>query len=124
MSTSKGRDLAARLAPAIGYTRAIDETCSLIARHATSYERIQQRWCNDEMSDAETARVEAREARLERRIADLVADLPATDDGPWSVTFEGDPRGYVVKITAPGAAEQAIRANTIVGSDTRAVGVA
>lgn len=100
-TTNRGRLLARKLAPWIGSTHAIDATCSLIARHATTYARIQEAWCNEEMGERRTARLEAQESRLERRIVDLVADLPATDDGPWRVRFDGDPRGFAVRICAP-----------------------
>lgn len=100
-TTNRGRLLAHKLAPWIGSTHAIDATCSLIARHATTYAHIQEAWCNDEMSEQTADRLAAKEARLERRIVDLVADLPAADDGPWSVRFDGDPRGWVVRIKAP-----------------------
>lgn len=99
--TSSGDKLASYLAPVLGYTHAIRETCSLIARHAKTYARIQEMWCSVEMSDAETARVERQEFLIEQRIRSLVADLPHSDDGPWSVEFSGDPRGYTVRLTCP-----------------------
>lgn len=107
--TAAGYRLAAKLAPAIGSTEQIARTCSLIARSAATYARIQEMRCNVEMDDRTTARMEEREAGLERRIRELVQDLPATDDGPFTVTFGGDPRGYCVKITAPGESGRILR---------------
>lgn len=111
--TAKGRELAGKLNPAIGTTRDIERTCSLIARHATSHHGIAELLCNggtyshethnvpDDVRNARIAWGEAREDTLERRISDLVASLPQTDDGPWDVLFGGDPRGCTVKLTAP-----------------------
>lgn len=101
--TRKGEELASKLNPAIGTTREIRETCSLIARHAQTHGHIQEMWCSVEMSDRQTARVEARETNLERRITALVDSLPETDEGPFKVKFGGDPSGYTVKIIAPGS---------------------
>lgn len=103
--TERGRKLAWRLNPFIGTTGAIERTASLIARHAVTHDRIQQRWCNEEMSDRATARLERQEAQLEQRIAKLVESLPETDTGPFTVKFEGDPRGYTVKIVTPDGQE-------------------
>lgn len=99
--TKRGDELANILSRELGTTREIRGLCALIARHARTHERIQETWCNDEMSDKATARLEAREARLEARIADLVATLPHTDHGPFTVRFDGDPRGHTVKIICP-----------------------
>jgi hypothetical protein len=108
MATNKGRELAFKLAPAIGTTRAITETCSLICRHATTHHRLQEQACNGYQTydgswdEAASNRADAREEKIEARIRSLVQDLPATDDGPFGVVFQGDPRGCTVKITAPG----------------------
>ncbi len=103
--TQRGRNLAWKINPFVGTTSAIEETCSLLARHAASYSRIQEAWCSVEMSDAATARLEAKESALEARIGSLVQDLPAPDDGPWRVVFEGDPRGWTVRIVTPDGRE-------------------
>jgi hypothetical protein len=99
--TKKGYELAFRLNPYLGTTNRIAETCSLIARHATTYAWIQERWCNVEMSERETAALEAKEDRLEERITDLVNDLPWTETGQIRVQFDGDPRAYVVRLLVP-----------------------
>jgi hypothetical protein len=101
-TTERGWRLAHKLNPAIGTTSAIAETCSLIARHARTHGHIQETWCSVEMSDRQTARLEKREAQLEARITRLVEDLPETDEGPITVLFGGDPRGYTVKLVMPG----------------------
>lgn len=85
----------------IGWTSGISATADALVRAARSYSVIQERWCNEEMSDDTTARLEARETRLEERISSLVQDLPSHDSGAWAVRFDGDPRGYVVRIIAP-----------------------
>lgn len=105
--TNKGSKIAWRLNPAIGTTREIEETCSLIHRHAVTYSRIQEVWCNDELTDTQSGRLEHREKLLERRITDLVESLPHADanehgqGGAWRVRFSGDPRGNTVRIIPP-----------------------
>jgi hypothetical protein len=99
--TKKGYELAWRLNPYIGTTNRIAETCSLIARHAITYARIQEWWCNEEMADPAVKALEAKEDRLEERITDLVNDLPWTETGQIRVQFDGDPRAYVVRLLVP-----------------------
>jgi hypothetical protein len=99
--TKKGYELAFRLNPYLGTTNHIAETCSLIARHATTYAWIQERWCNDEMPESQVKALEAKEAWLEARIIDLAIDLPLTDQGRIWVQFDGDPRAYVVRLLVP-----------------------
>jgi hypothetical protein len=121
MITRKGRELADKLNPAIGTTSETQRTCSLIARHATTYQRIQEMLANGGTYGHETraipdavrnCRIEEGEAQcevIEARIADLVRDLPETDDGPFGVIVGGDPRGCcTVKITAPGLARDLV----------------
>ena len=98
--TNKGRKLAGRIERYVGYTTGIAETCSLISRHAQTYDRIQELWCNEEMSDRRRELLERKEAQLEARIRTLVGELPGWDDenqrGEWRVRFGGDPRGATV----------------------------
>lgn len=96
--TSKGRELAWKLNPAIGSTRGIEETCSLIARYATTYQQYAETACNRSLSEWEESRVEW----LECRITALIESLPETDAGSFGPYFQGDPRGYTVGLTAPG----------------------
>lgn len=99
--TAPGSQLAWKLNPYIGTTAAIAETCSLLTRHGKTLDGIQVRWCNDEMSDRATAALEAREKRIEDRMRDLTDMLPHTDDGPWRIQFDGDPRGFTSRLIAP-----------------------
>lgn len=112
MITAKGRELADKLNPAIGTTSEIARTCSLIARHATTHHGLQELICNggtysgeyDAPDDVRNRRLEwanARDEAIERRITELAESLPWTDDGPFGATFQGDPRGCTVLLTAP-----------------------
>jgi hypothetical protein len=94
--TTRGKLLAGQLAQYIGYTGAITATCSLIARHAKSLDTIAVRVCNDAWADQDA--LDKKWDRLVARITELVAELPASDGGPITAEFQGDPRGYVVKL--------------------------
>jgi hypothetical protein len=77
----------------------VPASVATIVRHnAARYATIQERWCNEEMSDRATARLEATEQRIEARITDLLA--------PYGIIphFSGDPRGFCVKLTLPDGA--------------------
>jgi len=63
-----------------------------LLRAARGLSRIAERQCSEEMSDESRALVEAREKGLEKSITALAAVYGA------KVTFDGDPRGYVVKL--------------------------
>ncbi len=113
--TNKGRELALKLAPYMGSTYAITSTCSAICRAATTYARIQEESCNgpgDWIVNGSNsgpaierwqARIDKREAELERRLAALVANLQTVNGEPCRVVFNGDPRGATVKVKVPGA---------------------
>lgn len=118
MATKRGYELAANLAGAIGYTNAIAETCSLIARHERTLHRYAEIECNgsmpwqergEHMSEEQTEWLEKRIEQLQARVTRLVEDLPHTDDGPFIVIFNGDPRGAAVKLNAPGASSDLLR---------------
>jgi hypothetical protein len=94
--TVRGKLLAGELAQYIGYTGAITATCSLIARHARTLENDAVAVCND--SNADQEKIDSRWDRLTARIADLVRELPESDGGPITAQFQGDPRGYIVKL--------------------------
>lgn len=116
------------IAALIGNGFLLSEIHSLL-RKAKSLSGIAERQCSEEMSPEETARVEKREAFLERSIAKIVSTRNArvgkTADevekliggeeglGRVSVTFDGDPRGYVVKLHLPDGAY-----NTLGGRET------
>lgn len=83
--------------------------CSLIRRHAVTYQRIQEMACechpamnnpNIDISIAHRLQarrevwLEKREEQLEKRITVLVSIIPEID----SVSFQGDPRGMCVKL--------------------------
>ena len=103
--TNNGRKLADQLGCYVGWTSNITLTCSEITRAARSYCTIQERWCSEEMDDATTEKLEARETRLEEKLSSLVQDLPETDDGPFVLRLEGDPRGHTVRLIAPDGRE-------------------
>ena len=94
--TVRGRLLAGELAQYIGYTGAITATCSLIARHARTLENDAIAVCNDAYADQD--KLDKRWDRLTARISDLAAELPESDGGPIRAEFQGDPRGYIVKL--------------------------
>lgn len=76
----------------IGEQRCL-ENCSLIARHAVTLHHYAEAACNRELSKAEERKVEL----LEARVRVLVAQL---GEG-FRVRFNGDPRGFAVKIQNP-----------------------
>lgn len=98
MITKRGNELASQLNPYLGTTEAIRETCSKIARLATTHARLQETACNRSLTRYECQR----EEQVETRIRDHVANLPGTDNGPITVKFSGDPRGFTVKLVVPG----------------------
>ena len=114
MTTMKGYSLAYGLMQFgdYGTTQGIADTCSLISRHAATYARIAEDLCNVDYSDRPGMqdRVEAKADWCEARITRLVEDLPAFDDGRvWTVQFDGDPRGWVVRLRHPDADEYGTR---------------
>lgn len=106
--TREGCRVAHKLNYQIGTSGTSQRVASLLHRHARTYDRIQEAWCSVEMSDRQTARLEAREAKLEARIRELVELLPQPDGGSWRVEFSGDPRGYTVRLVAPDGREYGI----------------
>ena len=102
--SANGDQLASLLNPIMGTTPAIRRTCALICRACPAYARIQVGWCNEEMGESQTKRIEKEEARLEELIRRLVHQLPQGDvngeSRTISVSFGGDPRGYSVKLWA------------------------
>jgi chromosome condensin MukBEF MukE localization factor len=68
------------------------ETARLLLRHAKTYDRIQEMWCSEEMSDRRRGALEKKETNLERRITELAERFGA------KVKFGGDPRGFTVKL--------------------------
>lgn len=103
--TNNGRKLADSLGQYVGWTNGISTTCSAITRAARSYCTIQERFCSEDMSDATREALEAREERREAKLASLVQDLPHTDEGPFVLRLQGDPRGHTVRLVAPDGRE-------------------
>lgn len=64
-----------------------------LVRAAKELSRIAERQCSEEMSERETARVKKRERALEAIVLRHCEAIGVT-----SITFDGDPRGYVVKL--------------------------
>ena len=104
-TTKRGMELALQLARY--FTKAqlgqIAGLCSLIARHARTHNRLQEVACSVEMSEAQQARHDKRDAAIEDRISALVSQFPRSKRGRILVRFEGDPRGYTVKLVVPKA---------------------
>lgn len=94
--TVRGRLLAGELAQYIGYSGHIVATCSLIARHAKTLENIAISVCNDAFADQD--KLDKRWDQLTRRIDDLAGQLPESDGGRIVAEYQGDPRGYVVRL--------------------------
>ena len=107
-TTRAGVRFAQKLNYQIGTTGDIQRVASLLHRHAVTYDRIQEAWCNEDMGDARLAELAAREAAIEARVLDLVAYLPEPDSGPWGVEFSGDPRGYTIRLTTTDGREYGI----------------
>ncbi len=96
--TSRGSAFAAEIAKHIRTTPRVLEICSLIARLARTHHRLKEDRCNRTLLRGEIAR----ESRIERRIRELVAELPPTYAGKRAaVKFTGDPCGYTVRIVVP-----------------------
>lgn len=95
MITSKGRELRLTLEHELDRSMVeYSDVLSLICRHATGYSKIQERWCNENMSDTLEKVTKAREFRLEGHMIRLSRLLP----GVKSIKFSGDPRGCTVKL--------------------------
>lgn len=108
--TQAGVKFAWKLNHQIGTTGHIQRVCSLLHRHARTYDWIQEVWCDTDLSERprQQARLEAKEEWLEARIRDLVEYLPQPDSGPWTVEFSGDPRGYTVRLVTVDGREYGI----------------
>lgn len=104
--TKRGQALARQLAkyyPRKQATLREEQLCSVIARHARTHARLQERACSVEMTEKQAALHDKRDSQIEERIAALVAELPATKNGKITVRFGGDPRGFTVKLVVPNA---------------------
>lgn len=72
-----------------------------IGRNTTTLERIAEQYCNDDMSDRERRRVEAKEERCEKNISEILAYLSARTGVKLTPYFGGDPRGPQLCIKLP-----------------------
>lgn len=116
--TNPGLALAAKLKPAYDETAAewpgIVEICSLIARHARTHKRLSVESLNgpaerERVGDWQgrwSADLNARTAACEKRLAGLIAALPATSAGRIGALLGGDARGITVKLVMPGELSQ------------------
>jgi hypothetical protein len=70
--------------------------CAELIRLARRYAKIQERWCNEDMSGTPGLedRVRAREKKLEEKIRAVASEIK----GVKGVKFTGDPRGYCVRL--------------------------
>jgi hypothetical protein len=97
--TARGRQIYNELAErAADYTHVHHNLAilSLIARHAVTHHRLQERQCTYGLTEHEVTR----ENQLEMRIIKLVSELRFRD--PVHVTFRGDPRGFTVRLHVKG----------------------
>lgn len=122
--TTGGRLLAGELARYVGTTYEIQATCSLIVRHAKTLRRYDEMLCGDGIHSGEWVndnydKLHANSGRLENLITKLVGQLPETDGGRIEAVFQGDPRGYIVKLEVPTSQECSLTGQAI----TRTVGV-
>lgn len=106
MSTKNGKALAIELSRYGVTPWRVEEVCSLIARHSKTLRRLVEMECGDgihsgEWVNAHCAEIEKKAERIEARLAELVAELPATDHGAIGAEFRGDPRGWVVRLIVP-----------------------
>lgn len=105
--TRKGRQLAAELG-CYANTPAV-VACSLVCRHAVTYQRIQEERCNGPWQassatlpqEVVSRAIERHEAWVERedaRLAQLIEKHAAMIPGISGVDLGGDPRGVCVKL--------------------------
>ena len=103
--TPRGRELARLLSPYLATGAAspdqISRVCSLIARLATRHRRICEIECSVELDARQTERIDAESERIQARVRALVASLPPSHNGPLEAVFQGDPRGYTVRVKVP-----------------------
>ena len=87
-------DLIKSLEPSVGLVLRSDaeELCRL-GRH---YHRIQERWCNEEMSEGVEIATRHREKAIEDQVFDIAKRINV-----YAVEFSGDPRGATIKLKMP-----------------------
>jgi hypothetical protein len=65
---------------------------------AYRYHKIQERWCNEEMDEATNRYYENSELRISKAVTDLLAPYLGPDKPIREIIFDGDPRGYTIKL--------------------------
>jgi len=83
-------------------------------RRARKLNRINERWCNEEMSERAEQRLRKEEESIEQRITAYFDALNQETGAAVEVHFNGDPRGYPVKVVLP----KSRRYNTWGGAET------
>jgi hypothetical protein len=121
--TNNGRKLAIKLAPAVGVSHDVLELCSLIARNAKTYDRLQVEACNGPwfVSVPNPFRTQAeytkklehwesdlakRDERCAARLTGLIDQLSKVSGVAIKPVLGGDPRGVVVKLAMPAEFER------------------
>lgn len=72
----------------------LEDFATPLNRLGRKYSRIQERWCNEVMSAAQTTRVERIESQIETAVKRTVHNFDPT----MPVEFQGDPRGHTIKL--------------------------
>lgn len=103
----KGGELASQLISAGHFTihqyDSLASTLSRIMRMCPAHARIAEAFCSEDMGDKKRARLEKRDAQLEATMTRIAGELPSSKNGPCELVFQGDPRGYTVKLKVPNA---------------------
>ncbi len=100
IGTKRGRELVRALMPDYMDDGAYDQACaaaSTLCRHAATHARLMEAACSEPW--AEGAAFDARVTDVERRIADLATTLGRMLGVKTVASFQGDPRGYTVRLT-------------------------
>ena len=64
-------------------------------RYETTLHRISEIWCNVELNDKQTKRLEEKESRMEQKVKDIAELLR------FEVHCQGDPRGGTIRFKLP-----------------------
>ena len=62
------------------------------------HDQMQERWCNDTMSDRTRKCYEIEEQVIMAGVERIVQRIAKNNEQKWSVRFDGDPRGYTVTL--------------------------
>lgn len=75
--------------------RDMESIVDRLHRYETTLHTINERWCNEEMSDKTTAKLEKHEKSIEDKVRKIAGELE------FKVTFQGDPRGGTIRFILP-----------------------